>query len=137
MAFKRKDFVFHISAFRCQLIETWSLCAYCSLYDKTNKNFRHWESEFIAHADNIKKCRLKDGDKASVIQKTYIDTFDLNEPLMIEQIIYTKFIKENIDQNLIKTISHFCASSVETLINFLANDNYPSEEYVIRTFETE
>lgn len=39
MAFKQKDYINHIASLRCQLIENWCLCAYCSLYDKENDNF--------------------------------------------------------------------------------------------------
>ena len=47
MAFKQKDYINHIASLRCKLIENWCLCAYCSLYDKENDNFHHWESEFM------------------------------------------------------------------------------------------
>jgi hypothetical protein len=136
MALKRKDFVNHIASLRCQLIENWCLCAYCSLYDKENENFHHWESEFIAHSDNIKNCKLKDGDKDKVIFKTYIDDFDLNDPSMIEQIIRGKFQKEGIDKDYIVPIAKMCGSYVISLVKFLGSNTYPSEEYVARTFES-
>jgi hypothetical protein len=134
MALKRKDFVNHIVSFRCQLIENWCLCAYCSLYDGENNNFHHWECEFIAHADNIKNCKLKNGDKGKVLHKTYISDFDLNDPKMIEQIIKCKFQKEGIEEEYIGIIAQMCASSAISLVKFLGSDTYPSEEYVVRTF---
>ena len=135
MAFKQKDYINHIASLRCQLIENWCLCAYCSLYDKENDNFHHWESEFIAHSDNIKNCKLKDGDKGKVIYKTYIEDFDLNDPLMITQIIRGKFLKEGFDNKYIESVSQICASSAKSLVKFLSNDCYPSEEYVAITYE--
>lgn len=136
MAFKRKDFVNHIASLRCQLIENWCLCAYCKLYDEWNENFNHWKCEFIAHSDNIKNCKLKDGDKGKVIKQTYIDTFDLNDPSMIKQIIRGKFIRECIDDVCMETIAQMCASNALTLVKFLSTSNYPSEEYVSITFDS-
>lgn len=135
MAFRRKDFINHIAALRCQLIENWCLCAYCKLYDIDNDNFNHWKSEFIAHSNNIKNCRLKDGDKEKVIIQTYIDNFDLNDPAMIKQIIKPKFIKENIDYNRIEAVAQICASNALNIVKFLSTDNYSSEEYLSLTFE--
>lgn len=135
MAFKKKDFIPHITSLRIQLIENWCLCAYCCLYDKTNENFHHWKTEFAAHADNIKASKLKDGDKFKIISKIYLDMFDLNDPSMISQIIRSKFKKECIDENCIESISQICAKSSLDLVKFLSNDSYSSDEYIARTFE--
>lgn len=134
MALKKKDFIFHISSLRCQLIENWCLCAYCSLYDKNNNNFKHWKNEFIAHADNIKNCKLKDGNKEKAINKTYIDKFDLNESLMIKQIIQGKFKIENLDLKCLDSISQLCTKNILNIIKFLCDDNYNSIDYVKRLF---
>lgn len=135
MAFKKKDFIRHIASLRIQLLENWCLCAYCCMYDKMNDNFHRWETEFIAHADNIKASKLKDGDKFKIISQTYLDNFDLNDPSMIHQIIRGKFKRECIEDSCADAISQICAKETIGLIKFLSNDNYSSDEYVARTFE--
>lgn len=54
---------------------------------------------------------------------------------MVEQIIRGKFQREGIDYERINSISQMCASSAIPLVKFLSSDTYPSEEYVVRTFE--
>lgn len=136
MAFRRKDFIDHIKALKHQLIENWSLLMYCKLYDKENQNFYHWMGEFTAHANNIKEGSLKDGsNKKKVISQVYIGCLELNKPKTIERIIKAKFNKEGIEQKYVKPISQACANLSIDLVEFLADDNYTTQDYIANTFE--
>lgn len=136
MALKRKDFIDHIKQLRCQLIQNWCLLMYCKLYDKENQNFYHWMGEFSAHADNIKSVTLKDdSSKKKVITQVYIRDFDLNDSQMIERIIRGKFNKEGIKKEHMKAISQACANLSIDLVEFLADDNYTTQDYIANTFE--
>ena len=135
MSLHKKDFVGLLLDFKDQIVENWCLCAYCSLYDKENLNFKHWCVEFCSYVNKIKRCDLKSGDKKKVIYNTYVEKFDLNSPNMVYRIIRSKFYKEQIDNELAKSISEFFSQQCSNLIKFLGNDDYDAEEYVIRTFD--
>ena len=136
MAFHKKDFIYYISNIRLQLIQNWCLCAYCSIYDKNNSNFNHWIGEFSAYANRIKNSVLKSGNKKNIIYDIYINRFDLNSNEMIKRIINGNFIKEKIlDTKIIDSISNICADNAESLVKFLGDDKYTTEEYIMRTFK--
>lgn len=134
MALHKKDFVSLLLDLKDRLIENWCLCAYCSLYDKTNDNFDHWCVEFMSYANKIKRCNIKGGSKEKVIFDTYINNYDINTANMIFRIIRGKFNREQIDENLTIMISEICAQNASLIVNFLSNDEYESEEYIMRTF---
>jgi hypothetical protein len=134
MALHKKDFVTLLLDLKDQLIENWCLCAYCSLYDKTNDNFDHWCVEFMSYANKIKRCNLKGGNKQKVISETYLNKYDINTANMVYRIIRGKFNREQIDENLAKMVSKICSQNAAQIVNFLSNDEYDSDEYIIRTF---
>lgn len=137
MALHKDEFIDLILNLKDQLVENWCLCAYCSLYDEYNDNFNHWSGEFSAYANKIKRCNLKSGNKLKIITKEYVDKYDLNDSNMIYRIIRGKFNREQIDEKIAKSISEFFPKYVSSLISFLSNDNYETDEYIMRTFNNE
>lgn len=137
MALHKSEFIDLILNLKDQLVQNWCLCAYCSLYDKTNENYDHWCVEFASYANKIKRCNLKGGNKQNVIFNTYVDKYDLSDPNMVYRIIRGKFIKEQIDDSISKSLSEIFSQQIKTIVQFLTNDNYETEEYIMRTFTIE
>lgn len=135
MAFRKKEFIKIIWDLKDQLIENWCLCAYCSLYDRINENFNHWCVEFASYANKIKRCTIKNGDKNKIIYDLYIKKLDLNVSDMVFRIIRGKFNREQIGIDIAKEISEIASKNTEVLVSFLSNDNYDTEEYIMRTFQ--
>lgn len=134
MALHKDEFIDMILNLKDQLVENWCLLAYCSLYDNTNPNYEHWCGEFSAYANRIKRCNIKSGNKQKIIFAIYVDKYDLNVPNMIYRIIRGKFIKEQIDEEKAISLSEYFAQNVNPLVNFLSNDGYETDEYIMRTF---
>ena len=135
MALHKDEFIDMILNLKDQLVENWCLCAYCSLYDTTNPNYEHWCGEFSAYANKIKRCNIKSGNKQKIILVTYVDKYDLNDSDMIYRIIHEKFVKEQIDEDKIMNLCEYFAQNINLLINYLSNNGYETQEYIMRTFE--
>lgn len=136
MALHKKEFEKHIYNLKDQLVENWCLCAFCSLYDKTNPNFSHWKVEFASYSNKIKRVSLKAGSKYKIIHNIYIEKFDLNQPKMIGMIFKEKFIDEQLqDNDVFNNICNVCAQNAEKLVKFLADDEFLTKDYISLTFE--
>lgn len=135
MALHKDEFIDLILNLKDQLVENWCLCAYCSLYDNINPNYEHWCSEFSSYANKIKRCNIKSGNKQKMIFITYIDKYDLNDSDMIYRIIHEKLIKEQIDEHIIRNLCEYFAQNAKLLTDYLSNNDYETQEYIMRTFE--
>lgn len=136
MSLKRKEFINHLISLKQELIENWCLCYYCSLYDKDNKNFSHWEGEFGSYAKRIKGCSIKGGDKKEAMYETYLAKFDLNKPYVIAALISEKFSEEGINEKYIYLVANGFTASLVQLISFLCSDKDSSvTSYITQTFE--
>lgn len=132
----RGDFVDFIESFRVELIKSWCLCKYFSLYDKNCKEFYKWKKRFVEIAGKIKVCELNGCcDKVKVIEETYIGDFNEHFISMVEKVIISAFKENSINEGgNVKSITEAFVVEAKELVRFLGDDNYYMTDYINNSF---
>lgn len=95
MAYDREQYVRNIDGIADQIVENWCLIRYCTIYDPTNPNKKHWKQELQSHCKKLLRSIVK-VNKLKATQYALIDMLELDDPKQIRAIIYDKFKKEKL-----------------------------------------
>ena len=132
-----KVFRTRVDGLRFQLVENWCLCKWCQLFNPECEIFAHGMTELKACINNLKFLDIKNGiDKRRTLTKMLIDDYDYNDANMIERIIRSKFVRENISNNIQKV--HVCtefADNIKGLIDAISIESIDTDEYIQNTFQ--
>lgn len=131
-----KSYKARVDGLRFQLVENWCLCKWCQLFNTESENFSHWIAELKACINNLKFLDIKNGiNKRRILIRMLIKDYDYDNSNMIERIIRSKFIKENIhDNNQKNCICSEFADNINELINVISDDTIDTDEYIQNTF---
>lgn len=121
MAYSRKDYITKVNNLSGQLVENWCLCKYCTLYDKSNINHKHWQKELHSVIDDLNKMFVK-VDKKKATEYALIANDELNNTSHVKRYVKRKFDNEHIICS--DLLAKSFVNELSTVINMICISDY-------------
>lgn len=127
-ALPRKKVKGRISNMLPQIIENWCLIKYSNINNINNNLVNHWKNELSAHLNNVSRLQIKENDSFDN-RKTLLNSIIIEEDLtdvnVIDMIICSKFVKENIsiDSKEYGNVIIDFINNINIIVDLICNKN--------------
>lgn len=132
MALEKSKYQFRLFHLMPQIVHNWCLCEYCKRYDPTNRNYRGWRKELIAHIGNLNAIPVK-GNKYKLTYDEIIKDDEFNNIRVIKSVCEYKFDSEeeiNFTSDIRNELYKSFSDNVEYIVELIAGKESVSHSMI-------
>lgn len=129
MALEKSKYQSRVVDLMPQIVQNWCLCEYCKRYDPTNRNYRGWRKELIAHIGNLNAIPVK-GDKYKWTYDAVVKCYEFNNINVIRSVCEYKLDDEeeiNFTSDIRNELYKSFSDNVDHIVELIAGKDSVSQ----------
>lgn len=129
MALEKSKYQSRVVDLMPQIVQNWCLCEYCKRYDPTNRYYRGWRKELMAHIGNLNAIPVK-GDKYKWTYDVVVKCYEFNNINVIRSVCEYKLDDEeeiNFTSNIRNELYKSFSDNVEHIVELIVGKDSVSQ----------